>query len=148
MPYWIAKTFDFDAAHSLPLMPDGHKCKRLHGHTYRVEVILCGELDARYMVADYADIADAWEPIHAVLDHHNLDSVPELRGRSTTESVAWFILREFRKGPLPVVSVRVYESATTWAQAWAPALEPRPWDDGVPAESKHAVRELDAEGKS
>lgn len=126
MPYRIAKTFDFDAAHQLPMMPEGHKCKRLHGHTYRVEISLVGELDARMMVADYAEIEAAWKPIHDILDHQNLDSVPELRGRSTTEVVAWFILTRMRSlsPELTVDRVRVYESSSTWAEAYKPGDDP------------------------
>ena len=122
MSYRISKTFDFDAAHQLPLMPDGHKCKRLHGHTYRVEVVLRGALNDKQMVADYADIAAAWQPLHDQLDHQNLDSVPALRGQSTTEVLAWWILRELRHGSpeLPFLSVRVYESSSTWAEAVIP----------------------------
>ena len=125
MPTRISKAFDFDAAHSLPLMPDGHKCKRLHGHTYRVEFILRAELNELWMVADYADIEAAWLPIHARLDHQHLNTIPEIGPKSTTEYLAWFIMREFRRGApnLPLVAVRVYESSTTWAEVEPPLGE-------------------------
>lgn len=119
----ITKMFDFDAAHSLPLMPEGHKCKRLHGHTYRVRFALEGPLDPQMMVADYAEIEEAWKPIHDRLDHRNLNEIHGLAPQPTTEVLAWWIMREFRHAApqLPLVSVRVYESSTTWAEVSPPA---------------------------
>jgi len=114
----ISKTFDFDAAHHLPHVPDDHKCKRMHGHTYRVEVVLAGYPDARGFIVDYAEIAQAWEPIHNALDHRLLNEVPGLEN-PTTEVLAPWILDRF-KASLPWVRlVRVYESATTWCEAEA-----------------------------
>ena len=113
----IAKAFDFDAAHFLPHVHDGHKCKRMHGHTYRVEFRLQGPLDERGMVCDYDEISAAWAPIHEALDHRTLNDVLGLEN-PTTEILAPWILREFRKSRLPVVSVRVYESSTTYCEAW------------------------------
>jgi 6-pyruvoyltetrahydropterin/6-carboxytetrahydropterin synthase len=117
----IAKTFDFDAAHFLPHVPDDHKCKRMHGHTYRVEVQLQGDPwpgqgpDAG-MVVDYAKIAIVWEPIHGLLDHRLLNEIPGLEN-PTTEMLAPFILTIFASALPEVVAVRVYESSTTWCEA-------------------------------
>ena len=110
----IAKTFDF---HFLPNVPYGHKCTRLHGHTYRVEIRCEGEPDARGMVVDYAAIAAAWESIHAQIDHRCLNEVPGL-ANPTTEILAPWILARLRlcEPRLPVVAVRVYESSTTWCE--------------------------------
>lgn len=117
----ISKMFDFDAAHFLPLVPDGHKCKRMHGHTYRVEIICEGEPDARGMVVDYAEIAAAWKPIESLLDHHTLNDVPGLEN-PTTEILAPWVLAQCLASPhIPrsiVRTVRVYESATTYCEAW------------------------------
>lgn len=116
----ICKTFDFDAAHRLPNVPEGHKCGRMHGHTYRVDVILEGaptEHDGWFI--DYADIAAAWEPIGLVLDHQTLNEIPGLEN-PTTEVLAPWILRRLlasaRVAPF-VVAVRVYESSSTWCEA-------------------------------
>ena len=78
MKVTIAKSFDFDAAHFLTGVPPEHKCARMHGHTYRVELVLEGEPDARGMVCDYAEIAVVWESIHRLLDHRVLNEVPGL----------------------------------------------------------------------
>ena len=110
----IAKTFAFDAAHFLPLVPDGHKCKRMHGHTYRVEIVCAGPLDSRGMVVDYAEIAEAWAPLHALLDHRCLNDIDGLEN-PTTEILAPYILARLPTA-LPVSAVRVYESASTWCE--------------------------------
>ena len=112
----ICKAFDFDAAHWLPHVADGHKCKRLHGHTYRVEVVCEGEPDERGMVVDYADLAKAWEPIHALVDHRCLNEVVGLEN-PTTEVLAPYLLERFCVSVPQTVAVRVYESTTTWCEA-------------------------------
>jgi 6-pyruvoyltetrahydropterin/6-carboxytetrahydropterin synthase len=112
----IAKAFDFDAAHWLPHVPDGHKCKRMHGHTYRVEVLLEGEPDERGFVVDYAEIAAAWQPIHDVIDHRLLNEVDGLEN-PTTEVLAPWILERFVRSLPQTVAVRVYESSTTYCEA-------------------------------
>lgn len=114
----ISKTFDFDAAHRLLSLPDTHKCHRLHGHTYRVEVRLRGELDEHGMVVDYARIAAAWQPVHDALDHRYLNEVPGLE-TPTTEVLAGWILARLRRDLPSMVAVRVYESASTYAEAMA-----------------------------
>lgn len=117
----IQKTFDFDAAHSLDFLPDGHKCKRIHGHTYNVEVEVQGEPDANGMLVDYADIAN---PVINALDHRNLNEIDGLR-TSTTERVAAWILAAVQTrlfdvhASAHVTRVRVYESSTTWAEVRA-----------------------------
>jgi 6-pyruvoyltetrahydropterin/6-carboxytetrahydropterin synthase len=112
----IAKTFDFDAAHFLPFVPAGHKCGRMHGHTYRVEVVLEGEPDERGMVVDYAEIAAVWQPIFDAIDHRELNAVPGLEN-PTTEILAPWILERFARSFPQLVSVRVFESSSTWCEA-------------------------------
>lgn len=111
----ISKTFDFDAAHRLPTLPATHKCHWLHGHTYRVELRLRGELDEHGMVVDYAHITAAWQPVHDALDHRYLNDVPGLE-TPTTEVLAGWICARLRVGLPALVAVRVYESSTTYAQ--------------------------------
>lgn len=112
----ISKTFNFDAAHFLPLLPEGHKCRKLHGHTYRVEIFLVDQTDELGMVRDYAEIAAAWEPLHKLLDHGCLNDIKDLKPQPTTEVLARFIF-EYLVQPLggQLATVRVYESETTWA---------------------------------
>jgi 6-pyruvoyltetrahydropterin/6-carboxytetrahydropterin synthase len=109
----ISKTFDFDAAHHLPMVADGHKCKRMHGHTYRVELICDGPMRQDGMVLDYADIALAWEPMHDALDHRCLNDVEGLSNPTTEVLVVWLLERL----PSFIACVRVHESTTTYAEA-------------------------------
>lgn len=112
----IAKQFDFDAAHWLPGVARGHKCRRLHGHTYVVELKLRGKIGRTGMVVDYAEIARAWEPLHDKLDHRCLNKIRGLE-HPTTEVLAYFIYARMRRslGKL-LVGVRVYESRTTYCE--------------------------------
>lgn len=120
----IAKRFTFDAAHCLPLLPDGHKCKRMHGHTYEVEIVLRGKVDpASGMLLDYADIATSWSEIHEAVDHRVLNEVPGLEVPTTENLVAWIIKRFYddtrdHEGGFWTLlhSVRVKESSTTWCE--------------------------------
>jgi len=85
----IAKRFTFDAAHCVPTMPDGHKCRRQHGHTYEVELVLRGHVQPSGLLVDYGDIAEAWKPINDTLDHRNLNDIPGLEVPTTENLVAW-----------------------------------------------------------
>lgn len=112
----ICKQFDFDAAHFLPLLPPDHKCHRMHGHTYRVDVELTGEVDSRLFVVDYAEIALAWAPLREALDHRCLNDVAGLE-TPTTEALAMWILAAIRQRLPQVSRVRVHESSSTWCEA-------------------------------
>lgn len=94
----IEKDFTFDAAHRLPLMAPEHKCRRLHGHTYKVTLVIDGELDARGMVVDYDDLEKAWQPIHDLLDHRCLNDIQGLNSpQPTTEVLAEWIAERIYK---------------------------------------------------
>ncbi len=99
----IWKEFSFEAAHRLPMLPDGHKCKRLHGHSYRVRVYVAGALDPELgWVVDFARIASACEPIREQLDHHYLNEIEGLEN-PTTELIARWIWERL-KPALPGLS--------------------------------------------
>ena len=89
----IYKEFTLEAAHRLPRVPEGHKCGRLHGHSFRVAVYVAGPLDERGWVMDYAAIAAAFEPLHEVLDHNCLNEVPGLENPTTEELARWIWAR-------------------------------------------------------
>jgi 6-pyruvoyl-tetrahydropterin synthase len=106
-------------------MPEGHKCRRPHGHTYTVEIVLRGQVppELGYLI-DYGCIATAWEHLHDLLDHHNLNDVPGLQIPTTENLVSWIIagLKEARAGGVYTAvwelleRVRVCESSTTWCE--------------------------------
>lgn len=115
----LAKTFDFDAAHRLDLLPPDHKCFREHGHTYRVEVSVRGEPDpVTGMLVDYAEIAAAWKQMDAQLDHRHLNKDVVGLGHPTTEHLAKWIYREMPAigAPRLPLRIRVFESSTTFAE--------------------------------
>ncbi len=89
----IYKEFTLEAAHRLPRVPEGHKCGRLHGHSFRVAVYVAGPLDERGWVMDYATIGAAFEPLHEVLDHNCLNEVPGLENPTTEELARWIWAR-------------------------------------------------------
>jgi len=110
------------------------KCARLHGHSYRVDVLLAGpvrEADGspgEGMVLDFANVSDAWKPLHAQLDHAYLNHVlPDEFQPTTAENIAAFIYERLRWAHLPLASVRVWETATSFAEVgrvgWARELD-------------------------
>lgn len=99
----IHKTFTLEAAHRLPNVPEGHKCRRLHGHSFRVEVHLAGSVtEPAGWVQDFADIGEAFQPVYDALDHNYLNDIPGL-DNPTSENLARWIWRQL-KPALPLLS--------------------------------------------
>jgi len=108
----LRKTFQFEAAHRLPLLPTDHKCHRLHGHSFVCEVVVAGPCDPTLgWLMDYADIKAAFRPVWERLDHRYLNEVPGLEN-PTSENLAAWIWREL-KPHLPLLTeVIVAETCT------------------------------------
>jgi 6-pyruvoyltetrahydropterin/6-carboxytetrahydropterin synthase len=86
----LRKTFQFEAAHLLPHLPDEHKCRRLHGHSFKVDIAVAGECDPRLgWLMDYADIAAAFKPLFDQLDHRHLNDVPGLENPTSENIARW-----------------------------------------------------------
>ncbi len=86
----IFKEFSVEAAHRLPNVPDGHKCARLHGHSFAITVYVAGPVGATTgWVLDFADIKVAFAPIDAALDHHYLNDVPGLENPTSENLARW-----------------------------------------------------------
>ena len=111
----LRKVFGFEAAHRLPRVPETHKCYRLHGHSYRIEVVIAGEVDPETgWVIDFADIRAAWEPLWAQLDHHYLNEIEGLENPTSEVLAVWIYDRLL--GTLPQLqSVIVHETCTASA---------------------------------
>ena len=108
----LRKTFQFEAAHLLPRLPANHKCRRLHGHSFKVEIAVAGDCDPKLgWLMDYADIADAFKPLWELLDHHYLNEVPGLEN-PTSESVAVWIWDRL-KPKLPLLTEIVVAETCT-----------------------------------
>lgn len=90
----LRRTFQFEAAHRLPHLPDTHKCHRLHGHSFKVELAVAGPCDPhRGWLMDYADIAAAFQPLLDQLDHRYLNEVPGLQNPTSENLAAWIWAR-------------------------------------------------------
>ena len=109
----IFKEFSIEAAHWLPNVPEGHKCRRMHGHSFQIQVHVEGPVDLQLgWVMDFAEIKAAFAPIEERIDHYCLNEVPGLEN-PTSENLARWIWREL--GPaLPLLSkVSVRETCTS-----------------------------------
>jgi 6-pyruvoyltetrahydropterin/6-carboxytetrahydropterin synthase len=113
MKHTVSKRFSFEAAHSLPHLPVGHKCRELHGHSYVVEIHCSGPLDARGFVIDFAEISEAVKPLIARLDHQNLNHV--LPMPTTAENLAAWLMTELTPRLPHLSRVDVFETARTRA---------------------------------
>lgn len=86
----IFKEFTFEAAHRLPNVPEGHKCARLHGHSFRVEIHVRGDLQQpEGWVVDFTDITAAFAPLDKRLDHYYLNDIEGLENPTSENLAAW-----------------------------------------------------------
>jgi 6-pyruvoyltetrahydropterin/6-carboxytetrahydropterin synthase len=103
----IYREFTFEAAHRLPRVPEGHKCGRLHGHSYRLEVHVQGDVDPDTgWLMDFADIKAAVAPVVAELDHRYLNELPGLENPTSENLARWTWNRLTAELPLSAVVVR------------------------------------------
>lgn len=109
----IFKEFTFEAAHRLPKVPPGHKCGRLHGHSFRCELHVRGPLDPELgWVIDFADIKRAFQPFYEQLDHHYLNDVEGLDNPTSEVLARWIFARVAPSLP-GLVRVVVRETCTS-----------------------------------
>lgn len=109
----IWKEFSFDAAHLLPNVPEGHKCRRLHGHTYTVRVFVRGEPDDNVgWIIDFADIKEAFDPIRERLDHYYLNEIEGLEN-PTAEMLARWIWQRLAPRLDGLCRIEIQETCTS-----------------------------------
>jgi len=109
----IWKEFAFEAAHRLPHVPPGHKCARLHGHSFRVEVHVEGALtEPEGWVMDFGDLKAAWKPLDDALDHQYLNDIPGLEN-PTSEVLARWIWERLRPALPGLSEIIVRETCTS-----------------------------------
>ena len=108
----VVKAFRFEAAHLLPNVPDGHKCGRLHGHSFLVEIEVEGPVEEEPgWVLDFADIKAAFAPILDQLDHYYLNEIEGLEN-PTSENLARWIWQRLSLELPQLNSIRVNETCT------------------------------------
>lgn len=111
----ITKSFTFDSAHWLPNVPEGHKCGRLHGHTYKVILGLEGVLDEKLgWVQDFGEVSLAFRPLMEALDHRCLNEIEGLENPTAEVMAVWIYEALTERLPL-LTDVTVCETPTAEA---------------------------------
>src|SRR3954467_10548718 len=111
----IFRVFTIEAAHRLPFVPAGHKCARLHGHSFRVEIHVSGEVDAGAgWIMDFAELKAAFKPLYSQLDHNYLNEIDGLEN-PTSENVARWIWDRLKPAMPQLSQVVIRETCTSGA---------------------------------
>lgn len=109
----IYKTFRFEAAHLLPNAPEGHKCRRLHGHSFEVTLHVEGAVDPHHgWVMDFADVSAVFKPILKRLDHYYLNEIDGLEN-PTSENIARWIWQQTKPDLPQLTRVVLNETCTS-----------------------------------
>ena len=113
MKVTLCKELRFESAHFLPHVPAGHRCGRMHGHSFRVEIAVRGEVDPHTgWLLDYAEIKRCVGPIIDEIDHRVLNEVPGLENPTSEVLAGWLWQRIGERLP-GLVRVTVFETCTT-----------------------------------
>ncbi len=109
----LIKSFTFEAAHRLPHMPPESKCYRLHGHSFKVDLVCEGRPNAETgILVDFAEIKGAFDAYYEMLDHHYLNEVAGLEN-PTAENIAIWIWKKTKPRLSALAEVRVHETCTS-----------------------------------
>ena len=109
----IYKDFTFEAAHLLPNVPHGHKCGRLHGHSFLIRLYIAGDIDPHTgWLMDFSDIKQIFKPIYEQLDHNYLNDIPGLEN-PTSENLAIWIWQQLKPILSALSQVEVRETCTS-----------------------------------
>jgi 6-pyruvoyltetrahydropterin/6-carboxytetrahydropterin synthase len=111
----IFKEFTFEAAHRLPNVPEGHKCGRLHGHSFRVALHVAGPVgpDSGWLM-DFAELKERFKPFYDRLDHHYLNEIKDLEN-PTSENIARWVWNHLKPIVPELSQVVVQETCTCGA---------------------------------
>jgi 6-pyruvoyltetrahydropterin/6-carboxytetrahydropterin synthase len=116
----IFKEFRIEAAHLLPAVPAGHKCARLHGHSFRIGVYVEGPVGtASGWVMDFADLKAAMAPLYEALDHRYLNEIAGLEN-PTSENLAIWVWQRLKPRLPGLAKVVVHETCTSGCEYAGP----------------------------
>lgn len=109
----LERSYRFEAAHFLPRVPAGHKCARMHGHSYEIQIAIEGEVDATLgWVMDFAALDEYAMPLVKLLDHQILNEIEGLDNPTIELLAAWWWQR--LRPTLPqLVEVTAAETVTS-----------------------------------
>lgn len=111
----IFKEFIFEAAHYLPAVAENHKCHRLHGHSYRVQLFICGAMDeTKGWIMDFGEVKKIFQPIYEQLDHHYLNKIEGLKN-PTAENICRWIWSKLKPNLPNLSKIVLYETSTAGA---------------------------------
>ena len=97
----LTKDFRFESAQTLPKAPEGHKCRQMHGHSFKVEISVEGEVNPETgWIYDHAQISEAMKPLLDQLDHGYLNEIPGLDNPTIELMAAWFWQISLRNVPV------------------------------------------------
>ena len=109
----IFKKFSIEAAHRLPNVPAGHKCGRLHGHSFQITIHVCSEVEPNNgWVMDFADIKTIFKPLYEQLDHHYLNEINGLEN-PTSENLAAWIWQRLNPNLPTLCQITIQETCTS-----------------------------------
>ena len=109
----IYKEFSFDSAHFLPHVPEGHKCRNMHGHTYRLKVFIEGQPDPKLgWIMDFKELKDALSGVIEQLDHRLINDIPGLEN-PTAENITIWIWNQIKPMLTNLSRIELYDTPTT-----------------------------------
>jgi len=109
----IFKEFSIEAAHWLPNVPAGHKCGRLHGHSFHIELHVSGPVDPKLgWVLDFADIKKAFKDVEDQIDHRCLNEVAGLEN-PTSENLCRWLWQKLKPELTTLSKIVVKETCTS-----------------------------------
>ena len=125
----LTRKFRFEAAHYIPTFPDGHKCRRMHGHSFKVTVAIEGQPDPNTgILMDFADVKAIVNPLVELLDHDCLNDIGKSRGiqlliNPTSENIAQWFFEELYPHLPGLKSIKVAETCTSACKFTAAGMQ-------------------------
>tara|TARA_S200000501_G_scaffold174607_1_gene164314 strand:+ start:12 stop:374 length:363 start_codon:yes stop_codon:yes gene_type:complete len=109
----IYKDITFEAAHLLPNLPNEHKCRQLHGHSFKLRITISGSIDKKIgWVQDFSELKSKFKPIYNLLDHHYLNEIEGLEN-PTSENILIWIWKKLKPSLPMLLSLEIKETCTT-----------------------------------